>query len=84
MNYTFNYSALSQEQKSNLDYRKKHLKLYNLTDRQNELNRLFDFWVNKKGVNLFNETEWNFILNYFGYIGFTYSEILSTFMEKYN
>ena len=38
-------------------------------------------YINQKGLNPNNESEWNFILYYLMELGFSYSEILTAYVE---
>ena len=81
MNYTFNKSKLTLEQLSGLEKNKKLILTFAPVKRKNKCRLLLEFWINQKGLNPNNEDEWNFILYYFMELGFSYSEILTAYME---
>ena len=81
MNYTFDKSKLTLEQLSGLEKNKKLILTFNPQIRKIKVYKLLDFWVNQKGVNLNDESEWNFILYYFMELGFSYSEVLGAYVD---
>ena len=81
MNYTFDKSELSAQQLIGLEKNKKLILTFKPEIRKIKVYKLLDFWINQKGLNPNNETEWNFILYYFMELGFSYSEILSAYLE---
>ena len=83
MNYTFDKSKLSCTQLFTIEKMKEKIEL-NPKMRKKNLDNLFEFWVNKKGLDLTQNDEWNYLVYYFIELGFDYSEILNAYMEKYN
>ena len=81
MNYTFDKSKLTVEQLSGLEKNKKLILTFTPEIRKIKVKKLLDFWINQKGLNPNNESEWNFILYYFMELGFSYSEILTAYVE---
>ena len=75
MNYTFDKSKLTHDQLITIEKMKQKIK-NEPKKRKTNLENLFIFWI-KKGINLNNEPEWNFLIYYFMELGFTYSEILN-------
>ena len=80
MNYTFDKSKLSTTQLFTMEKMKEKIKL-NPSKRKTNLYNLIVFWVKEKGVNLNNESEFNFLLNYLFELGFDYDEILNVYMD---
>jgi len=80
MNFTFDKSKLSSTQLITMEKMKEKIKL-NPSKRKTNLYNLIVFWVKEKGVNLNNESEFNFLLNYLFELGFDYDEILNVYMD---
>ena len=80
MNYTFNKSKLSATQLFTIEKMKEKIEL-NPKMRKKNLDNLFEFWVNKKGLDLTKQDQWNFLLHYLMELGFDYDEILFAFMD---
>tara|TARA_R100001086_G_scaffold216647_1_gene132903 strand:- start:438 stop:710 length:273 start_codon:yes stop_codon:yes gene_type:complete len=81
MNYTFDKSKLSIQQLSGLEKNKKLILTFKPEMRKIKAYKLLYFWINQKGLNPNNKDEWNFILYYFMELGFSYSEILTAYLE---
>ena len=81
MNYTFDKSKLTLDQLSSIENNKKLIMTFKPGMRKIKVFKLLDYWVNQKGLNPNDQDQWNFILYYFFELGFTYSEVLTAYME---
>ena len=79
MNYTFDKSKCSKEKLKDILICQQKIKGYTKDQRPIKCRILLNNYM--ENFNLSNETNWNFVLYYFMELGFSYSEILTAYME---